>query len=151
MRTPAHILVVDDDADLRRSLVELLEEQGYDVSCASDGEEALAALEHERPSAILLDLTMPVMDGWTFRQRQLADARLAVIPTVVITASFSEERHVSALEAVAFLAKPFDVESLTETLQRVCRLAGVAPAPPPTPPGPPPAAAARAAGSRPVR
>lgn len=146
----AHILVVDDDGDLRRSLVELLEEQGYAVSCASNGEEALAVLERERPNAILLDLTMPVMDGWTFRRRQQADPRFAGIPTVVITASYSDERQVAGLGAAAFLAKPFDLASLTGTLQRVCRL-GSQPVPPRVRAVTPLPGAARAAGSRPRR
>jgi CheY-like chemotaxis protein len=116
----AHILVVDDDPDLRRSLAEVLEEEGFEVSCARNGEEALRALQGSPPSAILLDLTMPVMDGWTFRERQRNDERLAHIPTVVISASFSDARSVSALEADAFLSKPFEVSRLTETLQRLC-------------------------------
>jgi CheY-like chemotaxis protein len=116
----AHILVVDDDADLRSSLAEVLHDEGYDVSCAHDGEEALRALGGAAPDAILLDLTMPVMDGWTFRERQRSDPRLARIPTVVISASFTDADSVAGLAAAAFLPKPFDVERLTETLQRVC-------------------------------
>jgi CheY-like chemotaxis protein len=137
----AHILVVDDDADLRRSLVEVLEDEGFAVSCARNGEEALRALEGEPPSAILLDLAMPVMDGWTFRARQRNDERLAHIPTVVISASFSDARSMSTLEADAFLSKPFDVSRLTETLRRICGAPDAPPAP----------ARARAAARRPSR
>lgn len=128
-----HILVVDDDPDLRRSLAEVLEDEGFEVSCARNGEEALRALEGSPPSAILLDLTMPVMDGWTFRALQRSDARLAHIPTVVISASFSDARSVSKLEADAFLSKPFEISRLTETLQRLCALPAAEPAPRPTP------------------
>jgi CheY-like chemotaxis protein len=117
---PAHILVIDDDPDLRRSLVEVLEEAGYEVSCANNGEEALGALAEGAPTAILLDLTMPVMDGWTFRDRQRLDPRLAHIPTVVISASLADPRSVASLGADAFLAKPFDAWRLTETLRRLC-------------------------------
>lgn len=112
--------MVDDDPDLRRSLAEVLEEEGFEVSCARNGEEALRVLQGSPPSAILLDLTMPVMDGWTFRERQRSDERLAHIPTVVISASYSDARSVSALGADAFLSKPFEVSRLTETLQRLC-------------------------------
>jgi CheY-like chemotaxis protein len=114
------ILVIDDDPDLRRALREVLEDEGYEVSCAENGEEALLALTGRAPNAILLDLTMPVMDGWTFRERQRRDAKLAEIPTVVISAAYSDARQVSKLEPDAFLAKPFDVGALTETLQRLC-------------------------------
>jgi CheY-like chemotaxis protein len=144
----AHILVVDDDADLRRSLAEVLEDEGFEVSCARNGEEALRALEGSPPSAILLDLTMPVMDGWTFRARQRSDARLASIPTVVISASFSDARSVSALEADAFLSKPFEVSLLTETLQRLCAAPVVEPPPAPAPAKRQRARRARAAGTR---
>ncbi len=137
-----HILVVDDDPDLRRSLVEVLQEEGYEVSCANHGEEALRALEGDAPSAILLDLTMPIMDGWDFRRHQRDDPRLARIPTVVISAAYSDARSVAGLEADAFLPKPFEVSALTETLQRLCG------APSPAPGRSPRARASRAAGSR---
>jgi CheY-like chemotaxis protein len=140
-----HILVVDDDPDLRRSLVEVLQEEGYQVSCANNGEEALRALEGDAPSAILLDLTMPVMDGWDFRRHQRGDPRLARIPTVVISAAYSDARSVAGLEADAFLPKPFEVSALTETLQRLCG----APSPAPAHAGRRPRSpASRAAGSR---
>ena len=114
----ARILVVDDDVDLRRSLAEVLSELGYSVSCARNGEEALRQLQAGGvPSAILLDLAMPVMDGWTFRERMRRDPRLAGIPTVVISASLSPD--VKSCEADAFLAKPFDLERLVETLGRL--------------------------------
>jgi CheY-like chemotaxis protein len=116
----APILLVEDDADLRTSLAEVLADEGYEVWCANNGEEALATLrERSAPGAILLDLTMPVMDGWTFRARQRDDPRIAGIPTVVISASYSDLRAVDALGADAFLAKPFDVTSLISALERV--------------------------------
>ncbi|HEY6098255.1 MAG TPA: response regulator [Anaeromyxobacter sp.] len=122
-----HILLVDDDPDLRRSLAEVLEDEGFEVSCATNGEEALDALAGDAPNAILLDLTMPIMDGWTFRERQRHDPRLAHIPTVVISAAYFDARAVEGLEADAFLAKPFEIARLTETLQRLCRDARAAP------------------------
>lgn len=147
MKNGEHILVIDDDPDLRRALTEVLEDEGFEVSCAQNGEEALQALEGAPPSAILLDLTMPVMDGWTFRERQRSDAKLAGIPTVVISAAYSDSRQVSTLEPDAFLAKPFELAVLTETLQRVCA------APQPPAPGATPRAArdGRGAGVRPRR
>ncbi len=157
MTHAARILVVDDDPDLRRSLAELLEEEGYEVSCANNGEEALHALAGAAPNAILLDLTMPVMDGWTFREVQRSDPRLASIPTVVISAAYSDPRALERLGAEAFLAKPFEVSRLTSTLQEICGPATPAPPKRPAPPPPakrsahaaaPPRRRARAAGSR---
>lgn len=148
---PAHILVVDDDPDLRKSLAEVLQDVGYEVSCARNGEEALRALDGEVPSAILLDLTMPIMDGWTFRERQQGDPRIAQIPTVVITASFSDARRAESLHADAFLPKPFEVSSLTETLQRLCGSPAGAPAPRPAAAAAPEAPAGPAAGTPPRR
>jgi CheY-like chemotaxis protein len=119
---PARILVVEDDSDLRRSLVEVLEDEGCEVACARDGQDALRQLEGSAaPQAILLDLTMPGMDGWTFRSHQRRDPRLAGIPTVVISAAFEEDaRDVTALAADAFLAKPFDLATLIDALKRLC-------------------------------
>jgi CheY-like chemotaxis protein len=119
---PARILVVEDDVDLRRSLAEVLEDEGCEVACARDGQDALRQLEGpSAPHAILLDLTMPGMDGWTFRSRQRSDPRLAGIPTVVISAAYgSDPRSVAALAPDAFLSKPFDLGSLIDALKRVC-------------------------------
>ncbi len=122
---PARILVVEDDTDLRRSLAEVLEDEGCQVACARDGEEALQHLaSSDPPAAILLDLTMPGMDGWTFRSRQRSDPRLSRIPTVVISAAFAGDASgVSSLAPDAFLPKPFDLGNLLDVLHRVCRAA----------------------------
>jgi CheY-like chemotaxis protein len=119
---PARILVVDDDPAVRSALAEALEENGYEVACAADGDDALAQL-HARPppQVILLDLAMPVMDGWSFRDAQRRDPCLASIPTVVVSASLPAERGaLEALAPAATLAKPFELERLIETLQRLC-------------------------------
>ncbi len=121
MAFPARILVVEDDSDLRQSLAELLEGEGCEVACAKDGQDALRQLDGPAPQAILLDLMMPGMDGWTFRSRQRADPRLARIPTVVISAAYAgDAREVAALAPDAFLPKPFDLGSLIDALKRVC-------------------------------
>jgi CheY-like chemotaxis protein len=119
---PARILVVEDDTDLRRSLAEVLEDEGCEVACARDGQEALQQLESSvAPEAILLDLTMPGMDGWAFRSRQRSDPRLARIPTVVISAAYAgDPSGVAPLAPDAFLSKPFDLGSLIDALKRVC-------------------------------
>ena len=81
------ILLVDDDESIREILGQILTDEGYEVTEATDGR---AALDHlrggTRPDLILLDLMMPVLDGWRFRTEQLRDPKLAVIPVVIITA-----------------------------------------------------------------
>ncbi len=119
---PGRILVVEDDSDLRRSLAEVLEDEGCEVSCAKDGEDALRQLDGPAPEAILLDLTMPGMDGWTFRSRQRSDPRLAQIPTVVMTAAYAGDPRaaVKDLAPDGYLAKPFELGTLIAALKRVC-------------------------------
>jgi CheY-like chemotaxis protein len=110
------IFVVDDDQDIRDTLTELLQEEGYSVVRASHGGEALRMLrEGPRPSLILLDLMMPVMDGWQFRAEQRKDPALASIPVVVISATGKDEK-VSTLGAVQFLKKPIRLEQLLEAV-----------------------------------
>lgn len=145
--TSPRVLVVDDDDALRTALVELLQEYGFEVTWAADGSQALGRLEASPPpSVILLDLTMPVMDGWTFRDVQRRDPRLAAIPTVVLSATLgADPRAVASLAPAAALPKPFDLDRLIETVQRLCDDAPPPPAggaaprrgPPGAPPAPP--------------
>jgi CheY-like chemotaxis protein len=117
----ARILLVEDDPGLRDTLAEVLVERGYEVTCAPDGRAALAELDEQPPpSVILLDLAMPVMDGWTFRAEQRRDPRYASIPTIVLSASLGvDPRAVDGLDAAATLAKPFDLDRLLEAVARV--------------------------------
>ena len=80
------VLVIDDDVALREILRDCLEAEGYAVDVAVDGRDGLDRLQHRRPRVILLDLMMPVMDGWEFRRQQLADPVLAAVPVLCITA-----------------------------------------------------------------
>ena len=115
----ATVLVVDDDHDLREAVVELLEQAGYDAVPVCDGREALDYLleARKRPSVILLDLMMPVMDGLRFREEQLARAEIADIPIVVMTAHGRSPAPL--LRASGFLRKPFDRASLLDALHHV--------------------------------
>ncbi|MBF5046270.1 response regulator [Aggregicoccus sp. 17bor-14] len=122
MTEPAHnapqVLVVDDDADLRQAVCELLEDEGYRVQTAQHGAAALALLRASStlPQLILLDLMMPVMDGWQFREAQAADPRLARIPVVVLTAS--RNLHDSPpLQVDALAYKPVQLEQLLHLVQ----------------------------------
>ncbi len=115
------ILVVDDDPDIRETLAELLQEEGYAVTSAAHGGEALLSLRAEpRPGLILLDLMMPIMDGWQFRAEQKKDPELASIPVVIISATGRDEL-VSSLGAAQFLKKPINLEQLLAAVEQHCR------------------------------
>jgi CheY-like chemotaxis protein len=115
----AGILVVDDDQDIRDSLREVLEDEGYQVACVANGREALDYLKtaSPRPCVILLDLMMPVMDGWQFRREQKQDPEIADIPLVVITATGKRQVLIDAADLVM---KPLDLNRLFETIERYC-------------------------------
>jgi CheY-like chemotaxis protein len=108
------VMVVEDDYAIRETLRELLEEEGYRVTQASNGAEALARLRDSDgpPTLILLDLMMPVMDGWEFRDAIAGDPRLAEIPVIVISADHSLDKKVSAMRVQGWLAKPFELGQL---------------------------------------
>lgn len=119
MRHP-HILVVDDDRDVRESLVDALATEGYRVTEAEDGEAALALLRHgRRPALILLDQMMPGRDGAAFRRAQLTDASLAAIPVVVVTAYDVSEERASALRANAYMTKPPQLSALLDVVAKL--------------------------------
>lgn len=111
------VLVVEDDEGIRDALCDLLESEGFDVSSAVHGRDALEKLRNsdgQRPDVILLDLMMPVMDGWAFRSEQQRDPKLADIPVVVITAS--RQADLASLRPRAFLKKPIDFDELLRAL-----------------------------------
>jgi two-component system response regulator MprA len=113
------VLVVEDDEDMRVVLAQLLEHHGWEPHVASDGVEGLAALARCRPSLIVLDLGMPRMDGVAFRQaqRQLADARLASVPVVVVSALHDAPAYKQRLHAAEVLTKPFEVDALVRAIR----------------------------------
>src|SRR4051812_3367595 len=113
------ILIVEDEEAIRETLKLALELAGYSVTTAANGQEGLDALRAMGPPRlILLDLMMPVMDGWTFAERLRADAVLASIPVVVVTA-FAEKAGSLKL-ARGFIKKPIDFESLLRMVERFC-------------------------------
>ncbi len=108
------ILLVDDDPALREALTEALESDGHRVEGAVNGADALAKLRGgARPDVILLDLMMPVMDGWQFRAAQLEDADHAAIPVIVITAAGVLKQDIDARQ---ILRKPFRLEDLYQAI-----------------------------------
>jgi CheY-like chemotaxis protein len=111
------LLVIDDDEAIRSGLAELLELLGYDVAVAADGQEGEELLEYGlEPSAIVLDLMMPRMDGWTFLERLRADPRHRDLPVVVTSAVATE----GPADADLCLQKPFDIAQLDRAVMQLC-------------------------------
>jgi CheY-like chemotaxis protein len=116
------VLLVDDDFGILDGVSELLESEGFFVVPASNGLEALNRLRSGlRVDAIVLDVMMPMMDGWDFRAEQLADSLLRKIPVVVISASgFSQVTLQQQLYVVEVLPKPLDPAGLVRALKAAC-------------------------------
>jgi CheY-like chemotaxis protein len=120
-RARGDVMVVEDDYAIRETLKELLEEEGYRVIQAANGAEALSRLRtqaRDTPKLILLDLMMPVMDGWEFREAIRHDPRLNAIPVVVISADHGLEQKVSTMRVEAWLSKPFELDQLLHTVEQ---------------------------------
>ena len=115
------ILVVEDDHDIRESVVEVLEEEGYGVDAASDGREALRVLAEgsEKPDLILLDLMMPNMNGFEFREQQLKNAEDAAIPVAVLTADGQAVAKAAELRANGLVRKPVKIQPLLDMVARL--------------------------------
>ena len=107
----AHVLVVDDDPDIVEVVSLVLEMSGYRVSRAHDGRSALRMLEHGLPRLILLDMRMPVMDGWAFA-RELRARYGHQVPILVMTAAEDARLRAREVQAEDVLCKPFDVDAL---------------------------------------
>lgn len=113
------ILVVDDEFAIRDTLTGVLAQEGYEVVCAGNGQEALERLRESAPPAvILLDLMMPNMSGEQFRETQLADPLLASIPVVLLTADPSVRSKARNVAAEGYLAKPFSLDDLLAVVRR---------------------------------
>jgi CheY-like chemotaxis protein len=113
------VLIVEDDADLRDMMAQLLRLEGLNAVTAANGREALDYLRgHPPPNVILLDLMMPVMDGWQFRREQQRDAQLAGVPVIVLSAL--DQTRATDVPMNAFLKKPLDFDRLLELVRRYC-------------------------------
>ena len=111
------ILVVEDDQPLARLMEALLESAGYHVRSVGDGESALEVVDAERPALVLLDLTLPRLDGWDVldRLRERADAP----PVILFTGYHAASHRATSAGAAAAILKPFDVDDLLATVERL--------------------------------
>jgi two-component system, OmpR family, response regulator CpxR len=116
------LLVVEDDIDIRESMIEVLEENGCEVVGAADGLQALVYLKRtdRQPCLILLDLMMPVMDGEAFREAQLNDPVLSSIPVVVVSAYGDVQARAKKLQVESFIKKPVKIDELMTAVERLC-------------------------------
>jgi CheY-like chemotaxis protein len=113
------VLIVEDEEDIREGLASVLSARGYRTMTACNGNEALDLVRRRglRPSVVVLDLAMPVMDGVGFLESQADDPFLASVPVVVVTA---QPKALDFASVKAVFAKPLDLASLLSTIRRVC-------------------------------
>ena len=116
------VLVVEDDHDVREAIAEVLADSQYQAVPAANGAEALRQLRAARvaPCLILLDVMMPVMDGWQFRAEQQRDAKVKDIPVVVLSAHADAGDAAVRMSAVGYLSKPVALEQLLSMVERFC-------------------------------
>jgi two-component system response regulator MprA len=115
------ILIVEDEADVAQTFADVLEGAGYHTLRASNGLEGLEHLRTGgRPSLILLDVSMPVLDGWGFRREQQLMPGGTTVPVMVITADSDAGRKAAALGAQGWLRKPCGVRALLDEVYRLC-------------------------------
>lgn len=119
---PKRLMIIEDSADYRALLTKLFSRHGYIVECASNGKEALSQLTDsvQLPNLILLDLMMPIMDGFEFREKQIQESRFSKIPTILMTAHGDLKTAKEKLGAIEYVRKPVE---MTELLALVSRCA----------------------------
>jgi CheY-like chemotaxis protein len=113
----APILVVDDDPSIRTTVSDVLDMEGYRVVTAANGAEALERVEQNQPALVLLDMRMPVMDGWAFA-RAIA-SRGMKLPILVMTAADNARAWAEEIGADGYVAKPFDLAELISAIERL--------------------------------
>ncbi len=115
------VLLVEDDWNVREALAAVLEDSGHEVKVASDGAEGLQLLRAGlRPCVILLDLMMPVMDGFAFRREQRADPALTDIPVIVVSGSVRTMDEVCDMNVAAVLPKPINCDRMLGLVAELC-------------------------------
>lgn len=115
------VLLVEDDPDIRSAMKIVLQTDGYEVRTARNGEDGIEQLRAGlRPCLIVLDLIMPIKDGFEFRREQLADAELAKIPVVVYSGHPDVGENAKRLSAAGYFQKPIDLDTLVELVETHC-------------------------------
>jgi CheY-like chemotaxis protein len=117
MRQAGDILVVDDETDIVNLVVELLQDEGYQVRSAFNGEMALAAIAQQQPAMILMDMYMPQMTGMMLLEEMRTNG-IADIPVILMTASPRAAESLLNMDLVDYLAKPFDIDQLLQCVAR---------------------------------
>lgn len=122
MSSKKAILVVEDSDEIRSQIGQFYQSEGYEVMLAIDGKDALEKLNSvkELPGVILLDIMMPVMDGFQFRQEQEKSARLQTIPVLAMTADASADIKALKMGAKGYLRKPVELSTLLKVAQKFC-------------------------------
>ena len=115
----ACVLVVEDNDDVRNMMVVLLRSHSFETMSARNGAEGLERMRQRRPCLVLLDMHMPVMDGWQFRDLQLQDAAIADVPVVCITAMWKPQ-DVERQLRIPCLGKPVDFPSVLSAVEKAC-------------------------------
>jgi CheY-like chemotaxis protein len=114
------VMIVEDDPDTREMLERFLQLEGFKVRTAANGQLALQSLQDDSAlCVILLDLMMPVMNGWQFRREQTKDPKLSKIPVVVVTAAGPRD-DIPVIDADGWLSKPVDFDRLLATIAPLC-------------------------------
>ena len=118
------VFIVEDDPDTREMLGKFLELEGFHVETAANGRQALDRLSSGlKASVIVLDLMMPIMDGWQFREEQRKIPAVASIPVVTVTADGDARGKAASIQAVGYIAKPISIDTLLDEVERICGLA----------------------------
>jgi CheY-like chemotaxis protein len=114
-----NILLIEDDIDINEAVTYILQEEGYIVISTFNGQEALEYLRdsNQKPALIILDIMMPIMNGYEFREAQLKDPKISSIPTILLSASGKYEDF-SQMNFSECLKKPLDLERLIEVINR---------------------------------
>lgn len=119
---PKQIFVIEDDLDIRESIVEVLRADGFEADSAGSSQEAIAKLKevNPKPYLILLDLRLPGQDGFQFRETQKQTPEIADIPVVILSADAQLQEKMQRMGAIDLLRKPVDIDELLETVRRNC-------------------------------
>jgi CheY-like chemotaxis protein len=114
------VLIVEDDEDIRTDLAALLAAHGYDTETAANGAEAIERMSISPPCLVLLDLMMPVMDGWALRSEMTKLPAMADVPIVVLSGGSDVPTAAQTIGAVGFVTKPFKLRTLLDVIGQHC-------------------------------